>query len=571
MSISNAQIAAIFLEIAESLEATSANHYRARAYRNAANVIEKISPKLCDLVTEGKDLTIFPGIGKALAGKITQIVHTGEMPTNPSLQKHFPSILNDLVRIPKLGRKRLRTIFNTYSFYTLAEFRELLRSRKISQIKGFSTQFCQEILSYLERIHLVPKRLYWSKAEPIVAKLLNYLKKHPDIAKVEVAGSFRRKKETVGNINIVVAATEKALALNHLIQYPETIQIISQTETEITVEFFAGLLVHMVVTPIDNFGAALYCYTGSKIHVQNIEQLIKTNKINVNLTDFASGTIKAKTESEFIRLANLPQIPPELRENQNTFIKNVNTPLPNLIQLHDILGDLHCHTASTDGKFPLEDMVMAAQKKGYQYLAITDHSQSLTITNGLDPHRLLEQIKLIDKLNAQLTNFTILKSIEVDILADGSLDLPNDILKELDITVCSVHSKFRLSKIEQTERIIRAMDNPYFNILGHATGRLINHREPYEIDIEQIIDAAKERNCILEINSQPARLDIHEVYAKMAKDKGVLMAISSDAHNIRQLDLVRLGINQARRAWLEAKDVINTRPLKELKKIVRRV
>ncbi len=570
MNISNQQIADIFNELADLIEIEGESYYRARAYRNAARLIEEIPLSMALMVTEHKDLTVFPGIGQAIAGKIKKIVMTGQLPQLLKEEKKLPAVLSDLTRVPGLGPRKIKAMYDAYQFQTLHELRSLLSSGHIAALRGFSEKSSAAILKSLDRISVSPKRLYLIKAEIIVKRLLDYLEKDANIFQAEAAGSYRRRQETVGDIDIVAAARNPSAAIDYFVNYPEVSKIIARGTTRASLVLWTGIQVDFRVVGKADYGAALYHFTGSKAH--NIALRALAIKKDLKINEYGifrhEKRLAGKTETELLRQLDLPYIEPELRENTGEIVSALENRLPHLIQLEDIRGDLHCHTNSTDGKYPLEAMVAAAHKKGYEYLAITDHSQRLAMVNGLDKARLKKQIELIEHLNAQLTQFTILKSIEVDILEDGSLDLPDDILKELDLTVCSIHSKFNLSSDKQTERIIRAMDNPYFNILGHATGRLLNHREPYQLDMEKIIQAAADRHCILEINAQPSRLDINDNYARLAKSKGVKLAISSDAHSIKQLNLLRFGVFQARRGWIEAKDVINTRSLKELRKLL---
>jgi DNA polymerase (family 10) len=334
----------------------------------------------------------------------------------------------------------------------------------------------------------------------------------------------------------------------------------------------SGLQVDLRVVPQVSYGAALHYFTGSKAHGIAVRKLGQNKQLKINEYGVFRGNkrIAGRSEEEVYAQVGLPYIEPELREAQGEIEAAQEHTLPTLITREDIRGDLHAHTNATDGRNRLEEMAQAAQAKGYQYLAITDHSQRLSMANGLDAKRLAEQMDAIDRLNAKFNGFVLLKAIEVDILEDGSLDFPNDILKALDFTVCSVHSRFQLSQQKQTERIMRAMDNPYCTILGHPTGRLIQEREPYDVDMERLLQAARQRGCFVEINAQPARLDPPAMYCKMAKEMGVKMAIASDAHSVNDLDLIRFGIGQARRGWLAADDVINTRSWNALQKLLRR-
>lgn len=360
--------------------------------------------------------------------------------------------------------------------------------------------------------------------------------------------------------------------MERFVNYEEVHHVMARGTTRSTVVLQSGLQVDLRVVPQVSYGAALHYFTGSKAHSIAVRKLGQNKQLKINEYGVFRGNkrIAGRSEEEVYAQVDLPYIEPELREAQGEIEAAQHHKLPTLVTLEDIRGDLHAHTNATDGRNRLEEMAQAAQAKGYQYLAITDHSQRLSMTNGLDAKRLAQQIDAIDRLNAKLNGFVLLKAIEVDILEDGSLDLPDDILKALDFTVCSVHSKFQLSQQRQTERIMRAMDNPYFTILGHPTGRLIQERAPYDVNMERLLQAARQRGCFLELNAQPARLDPPAMYCKMAKEMGVKMAIASDAHSVNDLDLMRFGIGQARRGWLEADDVINTRNWNALQKLLTR-
>lgn len=410
-------------------------------------------------------------------------------------------------------------------------------------------------------------------AMPVIESFLFHLKSINYVKTVLCTGDYRRRKEVVGNVVILLVTSRPELVFKQLILFPEIRAIIKLEKNNVQFYLQNSMQVSVLRVAKVSLAAAELYFTGSELHLNHLIKIAHQKKMELN----ESGLFREKkriptpSEADIYQCLKLQFIAPELREDRGEIERAKINQLPKLIKLENIKGDLHCHTHETDGREPLEMMVKAAIERGYEYVAITDHSQSLRITNGMDAKRLLNQIKLIDRLNEKYEGvITILKSMEVDILEDGSLDLPNTILKELDLCVCSIHSKFRIPQEKQTERIIRAMDNPYFTILGHATGRLINSRKPYELAIEKIIQAAKDRGCFLELNAQPYRLDIHDVYCKMAKEAGVKISISSDAHSTYEMDYMRYGIYQARRGWLETEDVINTRSLNAFKKIIQR-
>jgi DNA polymerase (family 10) len=387
-----------------------------------------------------------------------------------------------------------------------------------------------------------------------------------------VAGSFRRKKETVADLDILATCKKGSLVMDAFVEYGNVHKVIAKGETRSTVALRSGIQMDLRVVPEASYGAALHYFTGSKAHNIAVRTLGVKKGLKINEYGVFKGVkrIAGKKEEEIFGHVGLPFIEPELREGQGEIEAAQQGKLLKLISLKDIRGDLHAHTKETDGHHTLEQMVEAARDRGYQYVAITDHSKRLSMTHGFDAKRLAKRNEEIDRLNGKLRGFSVLKSIEVDILEDGSLDLPDSILKELDLTVCSVHSKFNLPRKKQMERIIRAMDNPYFNILAHPSGRLINEREPYEVEMEELIKAAKERGCLMEVNAHPDRLDLADIHCRLAKDMGVRLVISTDAHSINDYDLMRFGVWQARRGWLEKEDVLNTRDVDELKKLIKR-
>jgi len=574
MPIHNTEIADIFEQIADLLELQEANQFRIRAYRNAANTMSSLSRNATDLVNEGEDLSELPGIGKDLAGKIEEIVKTGTLKQLQKLQKETPPELAELMDISELGPKRVIALHKHLGISNKQELKEAAEAEKIRELDGFGEKTERNIVEALARQMggEGKDRIKLNVAEELTQPLIEYLHKAKGVKKVEAAGSYRRKKETVGDLDILVSCEKSADVMEHFVNYEDVRKIISKGETRSSVLLRSNFQVDLRVVPEASYGAALHYFTGNKAHNIEVRKLGQKRNLKVNEYGVFKGDdqIAGKTEEEVFEAVGLSYIEPELRENRGEFEAVRNDQLPNLINLEDIRGDLQSHSKYTDGKFSMEEMAEAARERGYAYLAITDHSKRVTMAKGLDAKRLGEQIAEVDKLNEKWQDFRILKSCEVDILEDGSLDLPNDILKELDIVVCSIHYNFKLSREKQTKRIIKGMDNPYFNIFAHPTGRLIGQREGYDFDIEEVMKAAKQRGCFLELNAQPDRLDLPDIYAKMAKDMGIKLAISTDAHSKSDLDYMRYGIAQARRGWVEAEDVVNTRSWTELKKLINR-
>ncbi|SDZ75293.1 DNA polymerase/3'-5' exonuclease PolX [Microbulbifer marinus] len=569
MAVHNREIADKFDRLADLLEIEDANPFRVRAYRNAARTVRGYPRSMSDLLEDGIDLTELPDIGDDLAKKIQTLVETGRLPLLEEVEERTPPALSELMKIEGLGPKRVRALFLELNIKTLDDLKEAAESGKIHEVAGFGDKSEEKIKERVEKFSGEAPRTMLIDAEEIAKPLLEYLQKAEGIKDVMIAGSYRRRKETVGDLDILITAKQGAEIMDHFTNYEEVEEVVSKGKTRSTVHLRSGMQVDLRVVPQVSYGAAQHYFTGSKAHNIAVRKLgIKRGyKINEYGVFEGDKRIAGETEKSVYDKVGLPYIPPELRENRGELEAARKGKLPKLITLEDIRGNLHAHTKASDGHNTLKEMAEAAAKLGYEYLAITEHSKSLAVASGLDKKQLLAHFEQIEKLNEQLDDIVLLKSSEVDILEDGSLDYPDDVLKELDFTVCAVHQKFDLSRKKQTERILRAMDNPYFNILAHPSGRLINKRDPYETDLEKILEAAKERDCFVELNAQPQRLDLTDEGCIMAKELGVKISIATDAHSTSNLEHMRFGIDQARRGWLEAKDVINCLPLKKLLKL----
>lgn len=565
--IQNSEVAQKFNQIADLLEIDGANPFRVRAYRNAARTLQNLSENVTEAISEHGDLSYLPGIGKDLSSKIDEYVNTGHLKVLEDLEKQVPTILSELLKIPGLGPKRVRLLHSELGITDIKDLKEKVENKEILKIAGFGEKIRLRLLEALSKQEKHPTtRILLSEAKEYSHSLESYLEQNKNVTHCTVAGSYRRRRETVGDLDILVTGENHKKIMDHFLSYPSIDQIISHGDTRSTVVLRSGLQVDLRVVDDTSYGAALLYFTGSKAHNVALRTLAikkgyKLNEYGMFKGDQITASLK---EEDIYRALKMPFIEPELRENNGEIEAALKNKLPVLIQEKDIKGDLHSHTEASDGRNTLSEMAEAAINKGYSYLAITDHSKHVTIANGLDEKRLHKQIHEIDRLNKKFTDFKLLKSCEIDILDDGTLDISDELLAQLDIRVCAVHYKFNLSKAQQTDRIIKAMNNPYFNILAHPTGRLLGKREPYEIDMEKIMKAAKELNRIIEINSQPDRLDISETYCRMAKDFKVKISISTDAHSLSQLNFMHLGIGQARRGWLEKNDVINTLTLNKL-------
>jgi len=534
-------------------------------------VIRGQARSMSELLDSGADLTELPGIGEDLAAKIATIVRTGKLPLLDQLRARVPAPLLEMTRIEGLGPKRAKALYRALKIRSLEDLRRAASSGRIREIKGFGPKTEQLIGQRAARAASAERRIKLADAEQIAAPLIEHLRRAPRVQDVEVAGSYRRRRDTVGDLDVLVSAKHAAAATEQLLRYEDIAEVLAQGPTRSTIRLRNGIQVDVRVVPPESFGAALHYFTGSKAHNIAVRKLAQAKGLKLNEYGlFRDGRrVGGRTEQEVFGAVGLPFIAPELREDRGEIEAARKNRLPTLVDLRDIRGDLHCHTSATDGRDSLEAMARAAAQHGYDYISVNDHSRRVNVAHGLDRKRLLEQIRAIDKLNTKLSGIVVLKSVEVDILEDGALDLPDEVLKELDFTVCAIHYGLNRTRAQQTERILRAMDNAYFTILAHPTGRLIDAREPYEIDLERVLEAARELGRVVELNAQPDRLDLDDRACKMAKDAGVRVAISTDAHSTADLGLMRFGIDQARRGWLEPADVINTRGLKDLKRLLK--
>jgi DNA polymerase (family X) len=572
MSIHNADIAAIFEEIAELLELQNENPFRIRAYRNAARQVEGMGVPVADMVAKAEDLTDLPGIGDDLATKIQEIVATGQCKALEKLRKQVPPSITELLKIPGLGPKRVRALYDRLKIKSIDLLAKAAQAGKIRELEGFGAKTEQTILAALAAHVTGQKRFKLAIAGQYAEPLKKYLEKVPGVQQVVLAGSYRRFKETVGDIDILVTATGAGKVMDRFTTYDEVREVRAKGDTRSTVILKCNLQVDLRVVDPACYGAALQYFTGSKAHNIEIRRLAQERKLKISEYGVFRGEqrVAGDTEESVYRAVDLPWIPPELRESCGEIEAARAGKLPKLVELKELRGDLHVHTKASDGHNTLSEMATAARAHGLDYIAITEHSRRLTVAHGLDVKRLRQQMQEIDKLNAQLKGVTILKGIEVDILEDGSLDLPDDVLGELDIVVGAVHSQFKLPRARQTARILKAMDHPHFTLLAHPSGRLIDQREPYDVDMLKIIRHARERGCFLELNAHSERLDLLDIHCQMAREEGVLVAISSDAHSTQDFDNLYYGVGQARRGWLEKKDVLNTRSFKELRALLSR-
>lgn len=570
MPSDNEQIAEIFGEIADLLEIEGDNPFRIRAYRNAARNLRALNRDVRRMHEAGEDLTDFPGIGRDLAAKIGEILDTGRCRTLEKLRKQVPPDLGELLRLPGIGPKRVHALYHDLDIQSLDQLERAARDGEIRELSGFGAKTEARILEAVEKHRDSERRFKLAEAARYAEPLKHWLEQGKNIEQVVIAGSYRRAKETVGDLDILVIARDGKQAIKHFTGYKDIDSVVSSGSTRATVILSNGLQVDLRVVPKVSYGAALYYFTGSKAHNIAVRRIAQKRGWKINEYGLYEGDkrIAGETEASLFKQLGLAYIEPELRENRGEIEAAREGKLPQLVKLSDLRGDLHCHTSASDGQASLRAMAETAREQGLDYLAITEYSKNLAVAHGLDSDRLLKQVDAIAKLNDELDEITLLSGIEVDILEDGSLDLPDEVLDKLDLVIGAVHSQFNLSRKKQTERILRAMDSPYFTLLAHPGGRLINKREPYAVDMERIIHQAAQRGCYLELNANPERLDLLDSHCRLAKEEGVLVSINSDAHSPADFDHLRFGIGQARRGWLEKDDVLNTRSLTALRKLL---
>jgi DNA polymerase (family 10) len=528
-----------------------ADRFKLKAYRRAAQTIEALSDSVADLVARDQDLTDLPGIGRAINEIVQEIVRTGKLTRLEQKVAGLPASTLELADKPALDPKRIGQVYKKLGISSLTELKEKLDAGEVRKALGPRMEY--HVRHGLDER---PRRLLWN-VQDTAARIERNLLAAPGVVHASCTGSVRRKEDTVGDLNFLVAATNPASIFRRFARFNGVLSAERRSQYERAFRLSSGEIATLRITRPETWGLALLESTGSAAHLADLRK--RAARRATRLEDHVSSDERTVYAS-----LGLSYVEPELREGRGEVTSAARGRLPKLVAVTDLRGDLHMHTIASDGANTIADMAAAAQARGYEYIAITDHSQSLKITNGLTEERLLKHLDAIDKVNGKLRGFRILKSAEVDILEDGRLDYSQSALKKLDLTICSIHSRFGFDKQKQTERIFRAMDNRYFTILGHATGRLLLKRPGYDLDMERIVEHARENGCFFEINSSPDRLDLSDEHARLAKKCGVKIAIDTDAHSTRELDFVSAGINQARRGWLEAADVLNTMPVNEL-------
>ncbi|RPI80713.1 MAG: DNA polymerase/3'-5' exonuclease PolX [Planctomycetaceae bacterium] len=569
----NSEITRIFEELADLLEIQSANPFRVRAYRNAARTIGDLPEPVAEILRDpARRLDELPGIGADLAGKVTQIVETGMLSQLEELRAQVPAGVVAMLRIPGVGPKKAAALFKELGVTSLETLREACESGAVAKLRGFGAKTAAAILDGLTQAEQAVQRLYLAEIAPLADEIVADLKRVPGVARVEAAGSFRRRRETVGDLDVLVIAADSAAAMDALAAHPQVAQVLVRGETKQRVRLKIGLEMDLRVVPEESYGAALQYFTGSKDHNIVVRRRAQERGLKINEYGVFRGDrpVAGRTEEEVYGAVDLPWIPPELRENRGELERAEQGRLPRLIELYDIRGDLHMHTTATDGAATIAEMIDAAKHRGYEYIAITDHSQRVSMANGLDAKRLRAHWREIVRIREQVKGIEVLCGIECDILEDATLDLSDDVLAEADWVIAVLHYGLKQHREQIMKRLLMAIRSPHVHAIGHLTGRMIGKRPPAEMNMDEVLRAAADHGKWIEINAHPSRLDIDDLGAAQAKSLGIPIIIDTDAHSVNGFEVMRYGIYQARRAGLEAKDVVNTRAWKEFQKLLRR-
>jgi DNA polymerase (family 10) len=577
----NREVAKILRETAQLLEIDGAFIGRYRSYEKAAELVESLPEPIAEIAKDNERLTSYPGIGERLAEHIQEILKTGDYALRKKLLKKYPHTLLDVLTLQSLGPKKVALLWKTFKAGTVEAVEKLAREGKLRDIAGFGEKSEQNILKAVEVFKKSAGRFHIHVADAAAAQLSTHIAAFGKaVESVTPAGSLRRGKETIGDLDLLVTLaaghtsqkTADAIA-EHVLTFPGIEQVLAKGENKVSFRLASGMQVDVRILEKENFGAALMYFTGSKEH--NVALRGRANKMGYTLNEYALSSLKnerrvaGKTEEEIYGKLKLAYIEPELRENTGEIDASGASTLPELISLGDMRGDLQMHTTASDGKNSIEEMGAAAKALGYEYIALTDHSKAVTVANGMDEKRTLAQIKKIRAADAKMDGIRILAGIEVDILKDGTLDLDNEVLAQLDVVVASVHSYMNLERKAMTERLLAAIENPYTQIIAHPTGRLLLRRDAFAYDMEKILDAARKHGVAMECNAYPDRLDLNDTYLRMAKNRGVKVVISTDSHTTANLKFMQYGVRMARRGWLEKKDVLNTLPTAKMVEALR--
>jgi DNA polymerase (family X) len=580
MPTDNRSIANILYETADLMEVAAEDPFRIRSYRRAAEAIEALDQPLAEIYQDQKALLAIPGIGKGMAANIREIFTQGRLTLHEQmLEKYRPSML-ELLKISGLGPKTIALIWDAFQVCDVEGVARLAQEGKLRTLPRLSEKSEQKILKSIESYRQITGRFHLDTADEIARKMIRLLDGLPGVDKVTPAGSLRRGRETVGDLDLLVTGkccdseSQRNKVIEQILNFPGILEVLAKGENKVSVKLRSGMQVDVRLLPPDSFGAALQYFTGSKNHNVSLRQ--RALKQGYTLNEYGlvrmedNKRVAGKTEEEIYKTLGLDWIPPELRENNGEIDAAEKHALPELIKETDLQGDIHMHTVETDGKCTIEEMVLAARERGYKYMAITDHSKNLAFANGLDDKRAEEHIKRIRKAAQNISGITVFAGIEVDILADGELDLSDSVLEQMDLVIASVHSHFNQEPAQMTDRLLRAIENPNTSLIGHPTGRILLRREGYSFDCDKVFAAAAKAGVAMEHNAYPDRLDLRDLHLRMAKSKGVKFVINTDAHHTSHMEKIRYGVMQLRRAWLTRADVLNTLPAAEFAKAMRR-
>jgi len=563
----NKELPDLFEKMADILEFKGENPFKISAYRKASRIIGDLTEDI-EMIAEQGELRSIPGIGEGMAQKILEYLKTGKISKFEEVRKGVSDELIAIMDIPGMGPKTLSMLHKEKGISNLSQLEKALEDGSLMDLFGMGKKKIENIKRGIQLLKQSKGRMNLGVAFPVAKSIVETLRQKTGSNKIEWAGSLRRMKENIGDIDILATGTDKEKIVQAFTHLPEVKEVLASGETKVSVIVEGGTQVDLRVVEEDSYGAALQYFTGSKGHNIHLRGIAKAKGIKINEYGAFKGEKKigGKEEKDIYHVLGMDWIEPELREDRGEIEAAQKRSLPKLVQESEIKGDLHIHSKWSDGTSTIEEIAKAALKRGYQYVAICDHSKSLKIAHGLDESRLMKQIEEIDRLNEKLKNFQILKGTEVDILADGKLDLPEKILGKLDFAVAAIHSGFKQDKGKMTKRIVRALENPYIHILAHPSGRLLGAREPYEVEIEELMETVKKYGKALEINAYFERLDLNDIHCRKAKEMGIRIGIGTDAHHLDQMWMISLGVAVARRGWLESKDVLNTLSLKEILK-----
>jgi DNA polymerase (family 10) len=578
--VDNKGIANILIETADLMEIAGEDSFRIRSYRNAAEAIEALPRQVAELIDDPKKLLEIPGIGKGMAANLREISQEGDLKLHAQLlEKYRPSML-ELLKIQGLGPKTVNLIWLNFQVSDVTGVEQLAREGKLRGLPRMSEKTEQKILKAIATYRGISGRFHLDEADRTAAKLMEHIGQMPGVETMTPAGSLRRGRETVGDLDLLITGrccaqpAERDALIDRILQFPGIADVLARGENKVSFKLRSGMQIDVRILPPDSFGAALQYFTGSKAH--NVALRQRALKRGFTLNEYGLFTLEdnqlaaSATEEEIYGKLGLDWIPPELRENCGELEAAEKHALPQLVRLEDIRGEVHMHTVETDGRCTIEEMALAARERGYQYIAITEHSKNLAFANGLDEKRTVEHAQRLRRASEQIEGITILAGIEVDILADGALDLDDSALAQLDVVIASVHSAFNQEPAQMTERLLRAVENRYVTAIGHPTGRLLLRRDAYHFDLDAVLKAAAAGKVAMELNAYPDRLDLCDVHLRMARERGVKILINTDAHHTSHFEKLKYGVLQARRAWLTASDVLNTLPVDKLLAAIKR-